>query len=95
MIKGDADGLLTERIGEGLGRRRRKAAGARGVARARSDFPDVPNALELVKGDKKAAVEAIINMLDMHRGFYAPPDTNPDAVRICARRSPKRQPIRS
>jgi len=46
------------------------------------EYPDVPDALELVKGDKKAAVEAIINMLGMHRGFYAPPDTDPEAVRI-------------
>jgi len=46
------------------------------------DYPDVPDALELVKGDKKAAVEAIINMLTMHRGFFAPPDTDPEAVRI-------------
>jgi tripartite-type tricarboxylate transporter receptor subunit TctC len=46
------------------------------------DYPDVPDALELVEGDKKAAVEAIINMLTMHRGFYAPPDTDPEAVRI-------------
>jgi len=46
------------------------------------EYPDVPDALELVEGDKKAAVEAIINMLTMHRGFYAPPDTDPEAVRI-------------
>jgi len=45
-------------------------------------YPDVPDALELVEGDKKEAVEAIINMLTMHRGFFAPPETNPEAVRI-------------
>jgi tripartite-type tricarboxylate transporter receptor subunit TctC len=46
------------------------------------EFPDVPDALELVDGDAKEAVQGIINMLTMHRGFYAPPDTDPEAVRI-------------
>ena len=46
------------------------------------EFPDVPDALELVEGDQKEAVQAIINMLTMHRGFFAPPDTDPEAVRI-------------
>jgi len=45
-------------------------------------YPDVPDALELVEGEPKEAVQAIINMLTMHRGFFAPPDTDPEAVRI-------------
>jgi tripartite-type tricarboxylate transporter receptor subunit TctC len=45
-------------------------------------YPDVPDAIELVEGDAKEAVQGIINMLTMHRGFFAPPDTNPEAVRI-------------
>lgn len=46
------------------------------------EYPDVPDALELVEGEEKEAVQAIINMLTMHRGFFAPPDTDPEAVRI-------------
>ena len=44
------------------------------------DFPDVPTALELVSGDDATAVEAIVNMLAMHRGFFGPPDMDPDAT---------------
>jgi len=41
------------------------------------DYPDVPSALEVVKGEKKAGVQAIVNMLAMHRGFFAPPGMDP------------------
>jgi tripartite-type tricarboxylate transporter receptor subunit TctC len=44
------------------------------------DYPDVPNALEVVEGEKKAGVQAIVNMLAMHRGFFGPPEMNPDAT---------------
>jgi len=46
------------------------------------DYPDVPTALEYVEGKQAEAVQAIINMFSMHRGFFAPPNTNPEAVRI-------------
>ena len=36
-------------------------------------YPQVPTALELVEGESKEAVQAIVNMLDMRRGFFAPP----------------------
>lgn len=45
------------------------------------DYPDVPTALEYVKGDGAAAVEAIVNMLAMHRGFFGPPDMDPEATK--------------
>ncbi len=44
------------------------------------DYPDVPSALELVKGDGKESVQAIVNMLAMHRGFFGPPDMDPKAT---------------
>lgn len=44
------------------------------------DFPDVPTALEVVSGDNEAAVSAIVNMLAMHRGFFGPPDMDPEAA---------------
>ena len=83
VIKGDADGLLTGTESVKVSVEAGEMVPVLAVWPERdSSFPDVPNALELVKGDKKEAVEAIINMLDMHRGFYAPPETDPEAVRI-------------
>lgn len=44
------------------------------------DYPDVPSALEIVKGEGKESVQAIVNMLAMHRGFFGPPDMDPKAT---------------
>jgi tripartite-type tricarboxylate transporter receptor subunit TctC len=44
------------------------------------DYPEVPTALELVKGKDKEAVQAIVNMLAMHRGFFGPPNMDPKAT---------------
>jgi putative tricarboxylic transport membrane protein len=35
-------------------------------------YPDVPTATEAAADDSKEAVQAIANMLDMHRGFFGP-----------------------
>ena len=43
-------------------------------------YPDVPSALELVDGASREAVQAIVNMLDMRRGFFGPPDLDPEAT---------------
>ena len=83
IIKGDGDGLLTST--ESL-KPQIESGDVRLVLSLWDgrdpNYPDVPNALEVVKGDKKEAMQAIINMLTMHRGFFAPPDTDPEAVRI-------------
>jgi tripartite-type tricarboxylate transporter receptor subunit TctC len=44
------------------------------------DFPDVPTALEVVPPENAAAVEAVVNMLAMHRGFFGPPNMDPEAA---------------
>jgi tripartite-type tricarboxylate transporter receptor subunit TctC len=46
------------------------------------NHPDVPSALEVVEGPQKNAVQAIVNMLAMHRGFFAPPGLDPEVTRI-------------
>lgn len=46
------------------------------------EYPNVPDALELVDGDAKEAVQGIVNMLTVHRGFFAPPYPHPEVVRI-------------
>jgi tripartite-type tricarboxylate transporter receptor subunit TctC len=43
-------------------------------------YPHVPTALELVKGQSREAVQAIVNMLDMRRGFFAPPGLDSTAT---------------
>ncbi len=45
-----------------------------------ADYPDVPTALELVDGASREAVQAIVNMLDMRRGFFGPPGLDPTAT---------------
>ena len=45
-----------------------------------ADYPDIPTATELVSGESRAAVEAIVNMLDMRRGFFGPPGMDPQAM---------------
>lgn len=44
------------------------------------DYPNVPTALELVDGASREAVQAIVNMLDMRRGFFGPPGLDPEAT---------------
>jgi tripartite-type tricarboxylate transporter receptor subunit TctC len=44
------------------------------------EYPDVPTVLEVVPSEKQAAVRAIVNMLEMHRGFFGPPKMDPQAV---------------
>ncbi len=46
------------------------------------NYPDVPSALEVVEGPQKNAVQAIVNMLSMHRGFFGPANMDADATRI-------------
>ncbi len=46
------------------------------------NYPDVPSALEVVEGPQKNAVQAIVNMLAMHRGFFGPANMDPEATRI-------------
>ena len=41
---------------------------------------EVPTALELVDGASREAVQAIVNMLDMRRGFFGPPDLDSEAT---------------
>ena len=45
------------------------------------DHPDVQNALEIVSGKSKEAVQAVVNMMTMHRGFFGPPGMNKEATK--------------
>ncbi len=44
-------------------------------------YPDVPTATEVALPESREAVQAIANMLDMHRGFFGPPNLDPEATR--------------
>ncbi len=43
-------------------------------------FPDVPTATEVALPESREAVQAIANMLDMHRGFFGPPSLDGQAT---------------
>lgn len=43
-------------------------------------YPDVPTATEVTLPESRDAVEAIANMLDMHRGFFGPPGLDAQAT---------------
>ena len=43
-------------------------------------WPAVPTALEVVDGASREAVQAIVNMLDMRRGFFGPPGLDSEAT---------------
>ena len=45
-----------------------------------ADYPEIPTATELVSGESREAVQAIVNMLDMRRGFFGPPGMDPVAT---------------
>ena len=83
LVKGDGDGLITAT-------RTAKAMIDLGDmhpilsiwAERDPNYPDVPSALEVVEGPQKNAVQAIVNMLSMHRGFFAPAGMDPNVTQI-------------
>jgi len=81
VIKGDGDGHITSWeaslavIQAGDERPILALAASR-----HEDYPDVPTAAELVTGEAQDAVQAIVNMLDMRRGFFGPPGLDPVAT---------------
>ena len=74
VIKGDGDGHIT---GWSASMAIIESGDERPILTLSADrfsaYPDIPTATELVSGDSRAAVQAIVNMLDMRRGFFGPP----------------------
>ena len=74
VIKGDGDGHIT---GWSASMAVIESGDERPILTLSADrfsaYPDIPTATELVSGDSRAAVQAIVNMLDMRRGFFGPP----------------------
>ena len=81
VIKGDGDGHIT---GWSASQAVIEAGDERPIltlSQARyAPYPNVPTALELVEGEAREAVQAIVNMLDMRRGFFGPPSLDPVAT---------------
>jgi len=81
VIRGDGDGQITAwRASLGV----IEAVDERpvltlGTARY-APYPDVPTATEVAPPASCDAVEAIASMLDMHRGFFGPPNLDPQAT---------------
>lgn len=83
VVKGDGDGLITAtRTASAMIDSGDMHPILSVWAERDPSYPDVPSALEVVDGAQKNAVEAIVNMLSMHRGFFGPPDMDADATRI-------------
>jgi putative tricarboxylic transport membrane protein len=83
VIKGDGDGLMTAtRTAEAM----IKSGDMRPILSVWQErdpnYPDVPTALEVTSGADQTAVQAIVNMLAMHRGFFAPPAMDPNVTQI-------------
>ncbi|MGI9259204.1 MAG: Bug family tripartite tricarboxylate transporter substrate binding protein [Gammaproteobacteria bacterium] len=82
VIKGDGDGHIT---GWSASLAVIEAGDERPIlslsAERFAPYPDVPTALELASGEGREAVQAIVNMLDMRRGFFGPPELDPEATR--------------
>jgi tripartite-type tricarboxylate transporter receptor subunit TctC len=81
VIKGDGDGHITSwsaslAVIEAGDERPILSLSAERFA----PFPDVPTALELASGEAREAVQAIVNMLEMRRGFFGPPGLDPVAT---------------
>jgi len=81
VIKGDGDGHIT---GYSEALPAIKAGDKRPiliVTEARMpEYPDVPTAIEIAAAAKKGSLQAIANILETHRSYYAPPGTDPKAV---------------
>ena len=81
VIKGDGDGHIT---GWSASQAVIDAGDERPILTLSQEryapYPHVPTALELVEGESREAVQAIVNMLDMRRGFFAPPGLDPVAT---------------
>jgi tripartite-type tricarboxylate transporter receptor subunit TctC len=81
VIRGDGDGQITAwRASLGV----IEAGDERPVLTLGTEryapYPDVPTATEVAPPASRDAVEAIASMLDMHRGFFGPPNLDPQAT---------------
>ena len=81
VIKGDGDGHIT---GWSESQAAIQSGDKRPILVVTSkripDYPDVPTAIELAPANKKGMLEAMSNILETHRSYYAPPKTNAQAV---------------
>ncbi len=81
VIRGDGDGQITAwRASLGV----IEAGDERPVLTLGTEryapYPDIPTVTEAALPESKDAVQAIANMLDMHRGFFGPPGLDPQAT---------------
>jgi tripartite-type tricarboxylate transporter receptor subunit TctC len=81
VIKGDGDGHI---MSYSQAESAIKAGDKRPILTIGStrhpDYPNVPTALEVVKGEKAAGIRAIVSTIELHRSFIGPPNMNADAT---------------
>jgi tripartite-type tricarboxylate transporter receptor subunit TctC len=81
VIKGDGDGHIT---GWSESQAAIRSGDKRAILVVTSqripDHPDIPTAIELAPAGKKGMLQAVANILETHRSYYAPPKTDAKAV---------------
>lgn len=81
VIKGDGDGHITALSDA---EPQIKAGDKRPILMISTDrakdYPDVPTATEVTTGEGKKSVDAIVQMIALHRSFFGPPNMDPAAT---------------
>lgn len=81
VIKGEGDGHITAWHSSLSGIQSGDLRPILTIGDAReAGYPDVPTALEVTQGQGKELVQAIVNMITMHRSFFGPPGMPEAAV---------------
>lgn len=81
VVKGDGDGHITALSDAApLIKRGDKRPILMVSSRRAEDHPEVPTAVEVTSGEDRKTVEAIVDMIDLHRSFFGPPGMSPEAT---------------
>ncbi len=81
VIKGEGDGHITAWHSSLAGIQAGDLRPILTIGDAReAGYPDVPTAVEVTQGNGKELVQAIVNMITMHRSFFGPPGMPEAAV---------------
>jgi tripartite-type tricarboxylate transporter receptor subunit TctC len=81
VIKGDGDGHITSYSQSEAAIKAGDKRPILTIGSTRSpDHPNVPTALEVIRGDKAAGMRAIVSTIELHRSVIGPPKMDPKAT---------------
>jgi tripartite-type tricarboxylate transporter receptor subunit TctC len=82
IIRGDGDGQITSWRASMGAIQNSDLLPLISMSNARIEgFNEVPSVLEITPSARIEPIRAIVDMLDTHRGFFAPPETSPEIVK--------------